>query len=135
MLETNDEGRAAVLVVEDEILIADMVTEALTDAGFEVCTVATAAEALRCFVDGYKPDILLTDINLPGGMDGALLASCARTLHPDLAVVYASGRRAVEEIETVPGSVFVPKPYSPLAMCSLLRDIAHRHAHPAPTPH
>jgi hypothetical protein len=64
-------------------------------------------------------------------MDGCVLANCARTLQPDLAVVYASGRKGEGDIRKVPGSVFVPKPYSPFAMCALLKDIAARQTPPA----
>jgi CheY-like chemotaxis protein len=131
MPETNDNDKAAtVLVVEDEVLIADMVSDVLTEAGFKVCTVTTAADALRRFAEGMRPDILFTDINLPGEMDGSVLAVCARTLQPDLAVVYASGRKRAEDVKKVPGAVFMPKPYSPFAMCALLQDIAKGHAPP-----
>ena len=128
MLGTNHEKGATVLVVEDEMLIADMVSDALTEAGFNVCAVGSAAEALERFVGGLKPDILFTDINLPGDMDGSALAICARTLQPELSVVYASGRKTAAQIDTVPGSQFVAKPYSTHAMCALLRDIAERHS-------
>ena len=126
MRENNpsNEEQAVVLVVEDETLIAEMVTDVLTEAGFKVCTVPTAADALRHFVNGMKPDILFTDINLPGEMDGSVLAVCARTLQPSLAVVYSSGRKGPDDVQKVPGSVFIPKPYSLTAMCGLFRDLA-----------
>ena len=55
--------------------------------------------------------MLFTDIDLGEGMDGATLARLAREMRPQLPVVYASGRRSVEQLDTVPGSVFLPKPY------------------------
>jgi DNA-binding LytR/AlgR family response regulator len=57
-------------------------------------------------------DVLFTDINLGGVMDGAQLAKLAREMRPGLPIVYASGRRSVNDIATVPDSVFLPKPYS-----------------------
>jgi CheY-like chemotaxis protein len=115
---------AKVLVVEDEELISDMIGEALADSGFQVRTAADASEALEQLKDGFEPDVLFTDINLPGDMDGSLLAFAARRMKPNLPVVYASGAwDALNNIRTVPGSVFVPKPYSPRKICSLLTEI------------
>ena len=112
---------AKVLVVEDEWLISEMIGEALAESGFEVCVAADANEALDHLAEGFAPDVLFTDINLPGDMDGSLLAFAARQLCPDLSVVYASAAfDALNNIRTVPGSVFVPKPYSPRKVCSLL---------------
>jgi CheY-like chemotaxis protein len=121
MTEANQDCRAKVLVVEDEELISEMIGEALSDSGFDVCVAADAHEALEHLAEGFEPDVLFTDINLPGDMDGSLLAFAARRLRPGLPVVYASAAfDAVNNIRTVPGSVFVPKPYSPRNICSLL---------------
>jgi CheY-like chemotaxis protein len=121
MMDRDDPGRAKVLLVEDEALVSDMIGEALSDSGFQVCVAADANEALEHLAEGYEPDVLFTDIHLPGDMDGSLLAFAARRLRPGLPVVYGSVEGdAVENIRTVPGSVFVPKPYSPRRICSLL---------------
>src|SRR5262245_23116274 len=121
MTEARRSCGARVLVVEDEALIGEMIGEALTDSGFEVCVAANADQALEHLADGFAPDVLFTDIGLPGDMDGSLLAFAARKLCPDLSVVYASAAwDALANIRTVPGSVFVPKPYSPRKICSLL---------------
>jgi CheY-like chemotaxis protein len=115
---------AKVLVVEDEELISEMIGEALADSGFQVRTAADATEALEQLKEGFEPDVLFTDINLPGDMDGSLLAFAARRMKPNLPVVYASAAwDALNNIRTVPGSVFVPKPYSPRKICSLLTEI------------
>jgi CheY-like chemotaxis protein len=66
-------------------------------------------------------DVLLTDINLPRGMDGTVLARLARELRPNLAVIYASARAATLKQEArVPGSVLLPKPYEPAVLGRLL---------------
>ena len=77
--------------MEDEFLICDMMAEALAEHGFEVHAVANAEDALRHLTCGAPCDVLFTDINLPGGIDGATLARLARELRPNLPVVYASG--------------------------------------------
>ena len=111
----------ACLLVEDEPLICDIVTEALAEQGFEVEAVSNAGDALRHLLAGAPVDILFTDVNLPGGMDGAALAQRARELRPDLPVMYTSGRRSViEQLDPVDGSMFVPKPYNPYEVGRLL---------------
>jgi CheY-like chemotaxis protein len=119
-----------VLLVEDEFLLSDMVAEVLQDHGFEVHTAANAADALRYLILGAPCDILFTDINLPGGVDGAKLAKLARQLRPDLPVVYASGSISrIEQLASVPGSTFVPKPYDPEKVCTMLERFASRSQH------
>ena len=75
-------GRAgapiSVLVVEDEILISNLVADVLSASGFVVHEVTTADEALRYINSDADIDILFTDVNLPGGMNGAELATRAR---------------------------------------------------------
>lgn len=109
-----------VLFVEDELLISEWVAQALSEQGFAVRTVSNAADALR-HLASMAVDVLFTDINLPGGMDGAALARRAREMRPHLPVVYASGRVSrLNPEERVPGSTFVPKPYEPAFVGRLL---------------
>ncbi len=116
-----------VLLVEDEFLVSDMISSVLAERGFEVHAVASATEALRHLLGGAPCDLLFTDINLPGGMDGAVLARRARELRPDLPVVYASGAvRGLGPGEAVPGSMFVGKPYSTTKLCALLARMVEK---------
>jgi len=117
----------SVLLVEDEVLISHLVAEYLCEHGFSVQEAATADEALRYIDNGGRVDVMFTDINLPGAMNGAELAQWARKRRPELPIVYASGRYGSADFEgRVPHSVFVPKPYDPEAVCALLaRLTAH----------
>jgi CheY-like chemotaxis protein len=120
----------SVLLVEDEALISLMVSEALSEGGFDVHEVSNADEALRYIGDGGAVDVLFTDINLPGRIDGAELAQRARALKPELPVVYASGRYNGDDLPgRVPHSVFVAKPYDPDALCAVLSRLAAKSAH------
>jgi CheY-like chemotaxis protein len=111
----------SVLVVEDEALISEWVSEVLADEGFEVHAVATAEEAVAYLNQAGDVDVLFTDINLPGPMDGARLAQVARARKPQLSVIYASGRLpALDPHVRVPGSTFVPKPYMPSQIVALI---------------
>jgi CheY-like chemotaxis protein len=101
-----------VLVVEDEALICLDTADALEQQGFRVHTARSGEEALRDLRGGLAIDILFTDINLAGAMDGAMLARLARDLLPGLAVAYTSGTvRALAD--GVEGSIFISKPYNP----------------------
>lgn len=116
---------ATVLFVEDEALISDLVCDALTEGDFHVHLEDTADGALRYLENGHDIDVLFTDINLPGAIDGAQLANRARELRPDLPVIYASGRVNPSEIgRLVARSVFVNKPYDLGTLCKLIRRLA-----------
>jgi CheY-like chemotaxis protein len=116
----NEAQPIRVLFVEDEFLISELVAEALSEQGFSVRTVSNGTDALRYLVSA-PVDVLFTDINLAGGMDGTTLARRAREILPDLPVVYASGRVSVLDLATsVPRSVFVAKPYDPDVVGRLL---------------
>jgi DNA-binding NtrC family response regulator len=123
--EATRNHHSRVLLVEDEFLISDMLSGFLADRGFEVSTFDNAADALAHLIAGSGCDILFTDINLPGGIDGAELAQRARDLRPALPVVYCSGAvRCLDQIDAVPGSTFVPKPYDPNRVCAMLQRLA-----------
>jgi two-component system, response regulator PdtaR len=111
----------SVLVVEDEVLISNLVADVLSASGFVVHEVTTADEALQYIDSGADIDVLFTDINLPGSMNGAELAARARELRPEMPIVYASGRFKLSEIAPlVPRSLFMAKPYDPNDVCALL---------------
>ncbi len=121
-LELKAKGSAPihVLFVEDEFLISEWVAQSLAEQGFAVQAVGNAADALRA-LSSEPVDVLLTDINLPGDMDGAALARRAREMQPRLPVVYASARaNMLNQADRVPGSAFVPKPYEPAFVGRLL---------------
>ena len=115
------EKRTSVLLVEDEPQISELAAEALAEQGFEVESVDNARDALQRLIAGSPIDILFTDVNLKGAMDGGTLARRARELRPGLPVMYTSGRpSAIQQLQPVEGSMFVPKPYNPFNVGPLL---------------
>jgi CheY-like chemotaxis protein len=109
-----------VLFVEDEFLIREWIAQALAEQGFAVQKVGNASDALR-HIACAPVDVLLTDINLPGGMDGTALARRIRELEPDLPIIYASARaNLLKQEDRVPGSLVLAKPYDPAAVARLL---------------
>jgi len=118
------ERRASILVVEDETMISDLVAAALGARGFAVYAVPDAEAALRYLQSGSEIDLLFTDINLAGAMDGAALAERARAQRPELPIVYCSGRYSPSAlVRPVPRSMFVRKPYDPWALCTLIERL------------
>ena len=112
---------ARILLVEDEFLICAMMEDALIKHGFEVHAAASADEALEHLTCGAPCDLLLTDLNLGPGMDGATLAWRVRELRPGLRVVYASGSyNRIDQFRAVPGATFIPTPYYPGRLCAML---------------
>lgn len=120
----NDFRPVCVLLVEDEGLIAEMISSALEDKGYCVCISDNAEDALHHLASGETFDILFTDINLPGNMDGADLAQRAREMKPELPVIFASGRWGLlDKLRSVPRSVILPKPYSVSRACDAVEHL------------
>jgi len=75
------------LVVEDEPLLASLVTEALESAGFEVAT-ASDVESARKLIDTFDPDMAVLDISLGNGPTGVHLAHALEISRPDIAILF-----------------------------------------------
>jgi len=82
---------SSVLLVEDELLVRELASEDLGDAGFEVTAASDGDEALEYLRQGRRFDLLFTDIRMPGATDGWQLAREAKQVLPDIRVIYATG--------------------------------------------
>lgn len=82
--------RRTVLVVEDEVLIRLTIAQDLMDAGFHVIQASSGVEALQLLRTSVEVDLVSTDINMPGGMDGIELALQLRVLRPHMKIVFLS---------------------------------------------
>lgn len=102
--------KTTVLLVEDEMLVRAIAEEDLAEIGCDVTAAATGDEAAQLLRDGARFDLLVTDIRMPGAIDGWALAKLARTIQPDIKVIYVSGF-AGDNHEPVCGSQFIKKPY------------------------
>jgi DNA-binding response OmpR family regulator len=103
-----------VLLVEDELLVRELVEEALVDAGADVLTADSGAAAQKVLEErSFGADVLVTDINLGPGCDGFELARLARLGKPDMKVVYITGHAIHLGKTGVEGSVLIPKPFDP----------------------
>ena len=110
------------LLVEDEFLIRMTLSEVLTDDGFEVLEAEDGPAALALLEKEDDIALMLTDIQLPGGVDGKTLASRVRERRPDLPVIFMSGRSETRP-DPNPLNIYVNKPYSPIALSARVREI------------
>jgi len=115
-----DARQPVVLVVEDEVLIRSAVAEYLRISGNLVVEAANAAEAISVFAAGVSIDVVFSDIQMPGTMDGLSLARWVHHHHPGIHVVLTSGNadaaRAIEIAE-----LFFPKPYRTAELAMRIR--------------
>jgi two-component system, response regulator PdtaR len=79
-----------ILVVEDEILIRMGLVDDLILAGFRVLQASDADEALRILRTSEPVDLLLTDVRMPGSMNGLQLAAAVRSMRPQLKIAILS---------------------------------------------
>ncbi len=80
-----------VLVIEDEETIRLLIAEVLEEAGYRTLTASDGAAGLRVLQSGARVDLLVTDVGLPGGMNGRQVADAARVARPRLKVLFITG--------------------------------------------
>ena len=110
-----------ILVVEDDPLIREFTVEALREEGYDVIHASTGEEALACCMR-QAADVLVTDITLPGKVDGWQIAERCREHDPGLPVIYATGFSPVAA-RPVPGSLSLHKPYHPEEILQAVRHV------------
>jgi len=111
MREGYADQRPAVLVVEDEPLQRMMAVDLVEEAGFEAIEAADADEAVRILEARADIRIVFTDIDMPGSMDGMMLAAAIRDRWPPIEIIITSGHIREQEVEMPIRGVFFPKPY------------------------
>ena len=102
-----------VLVVDDEPMLRLLATEMLEDAGHTVVAFDTAAQAMTyCDAPENNVTAIVTDINMPGDMDGLDLARHVRATRPETSIVVTSGRYNALPPDAKQGITFLPKPWT-----------------------
>jgi CheY-like chemotaxis protein len=84
-------GNESILVVEDDNLIRDVIESQLRGLGYKVYTASDGPSAVKVLESDAAIDLLLTDIVMPGGMSGIVVAEKARHMRPGIKTLYASG--------------------------------------------
>jgi DNA-binding NtrC family response regulator len=102
---------STLLVVEDEPLIRLGLVVALEDAGYAVVEAANADQAVRRMESRDDIRVLVTDVDMPGEMDGIALAHYVHRRWPPVRLIVISGKVGLKEIELPEGAAFFSKPY------------------------
>jgi DNA-binding NtrC family response regulator len=107
-----------ILVVEDMTDLRNCVSEYFRSAGFEVFAAENAQDALAAIHSGIHIDLVFSDVNMPGAMDGVGLANWLSVNRPGMPIILTSGKSCPEAEHGISRRRFVRKPY-------LLDEVEH----------
>ncbi|GGC00795.1 response regulator [Pseudoduganella buxea] len=128
-------GREAILVVEDDEALRQVVVEQLTALGYAVLRAADAQTALTLLQSGVHVDLLFTDVVMPGPLRSTELVRHARALLPSIGVLYTSGytqNAIVHEGRLDPGVELLSKPYARPDLARRVREVLDQRPATAP---
>ena len=115
-----------VLVVDDEPTVRMLVGEVLQDLGYTAIEAEDGASGLRVLQSGTRVDLLVTDVGLPGGMNGRQVADAGRAIRPDLKVLFITGyaeNAALGQGHLDSGMHVLTKPFAMDLLASRIRDL------------
>jgi CheY-like chemotaxis protein len=114
-MKTENSRGETVLVVDDEAVVRMLVSETLTDLGYHTLEAADASAGLKILNSDVRIDLLITDVGLPGGMNGRHMVDAARRKRPHLKVLFITGyaeNAAVGNGHLEPGMHVMSKPFA-----------------------
>jgi DNA-binding NtrC family response regulator len=111
MPSSPSQDRPVVLLLEEEDHERVVITEHLTEGGFEVIGAADSDEALKALKSRKDIRVFVTDAHVPGSIDGHELARTVREKHPGIATVMISGHSDAKSGPVPEGATFIAKPY------------------------
>lgn len=123
-----NQADAVVLLVEDDALVRMAAAEMLAGAGFDVVPTADASEALAFLGRGGRPDMLVTDVRMPGPVDGLALAGIVAQRFPWIGILVCSAHARPTADELPADAIFLPKPYPPALLLRHLATLVRRRA-------
>lgn len=119
-------GSESILIVEDRPDVAELAKMVLEDYGYAADMVLNAREALKLIQAGERYDLLFTDLIMPGGMNGVMLAREVRRLQPQIKVLLTTGyaENSIERTD-IGGSEFevISKPCQPHDLARRVRQV------------
>jgi len=120
------EAGETVLVVDDEPTVRMLVGDTLAELGYQTIEAADAASALTVLESDVEIDLLITDVGLPGGMNGKQMADAARARRGELKVLFITGyaeNAAIINGHLEPGMHVLSKPFPMATLASRIRAI------------
>lgn len=111
------------LVVEDDGLIRLDLVDMVSDLGFVADEASTADQAVKILENDSQFDAILTDIDMPGSINGLGLANVAYRRWPQIKIVVISGRYTPDDGVLPPGAVFLTKPVCASHIEDALRNL------------
>jgi DNA-binding NtrC family response regulator len=123
----NAANQQTILVVEDDAIIRMSSIITLQDAGFRVLEARNSADALDMMALHGEIEILLTDVRMPGAMDGLALVARTQKDYPAIRAIVISGNASAEQACNAGASGFVAKPYLPTTMVRAVHDTVLRY--------
>ena len=115
-----------VLVVDDEPSVRMLVTEVLGDLGYTAIEAADGPAGLLVLQSGVHVDLLVTDVGLPGGMNGRQVADAARLMQPELKVLFITGyaeKAVVGDDHLEQGMHVLTKPFAMEILANRIRAL------------
>jgi two-component system, response regulator PdtaR len=112
-----------VLVVEDDVLLRMDAVQMIEEAGFEVLEAATADEAIVILETRLDVNVVFTDVDMPGSMNGIKLAEAVRGRWPPIKIIATSGHFDLGSGDLPTGGRFIPKPYNFRAVTETIREL------------
>ena len=123
------EAGETVLIVDDEPTVRMLVTDVLSDLGYTAIEAADGAGGLSVLQSGARIDLLVTDVGLPGGMNGRQMADAARVGRPDLKVLFITGfaeSALPGDGRLESGMAVLTKPFAVEALAARIREMIAR---------
>jgi signal transduction histidine kinase/DNA-binding response OmpR family regulator len=115
-----------VLIVDDEPTVRLLITDLLQDAGYRVLEAGDGPSGLKILQSDTRVDLLLSDVGLPGGMNGRQVADAARVLRPNLKVLFITGyaeNAVIGNAHLEPGMQVITKPFAMEALANMVREM------------
>jgi CheY-like chemotaxis protein len=115
-----------VLLVEDEEAIRELMREILTDAGYHVLEARNGLAGVQLLQSDARIDLLITDVGLPGGLNGRQVADAGRVARPELKVLFVTGyagSAAVGADDLDAGMAVLTKPFDTLDLERKVREM------------
>ena len=125
-LTVRSEGGETVLIVDDEPSVRMLVIDVLEELGYTALEAEDGATALPILQSGVRIDLLVTDVGLPGGMNGRQVADAARSIRPQLKVLFITGyaeNAVIGHGHLDPGMHVLTKPFAMDQLGHRIRDL------------